>query len=252
MPIAVLNWPTSWRAEFMDYEKPLTSATLLRRYKRFLADVSFTDGSLATAHTPNTGSLLGCCDPGSRVWLRDCAAPSRKYNWSWELVETRDGVLVGINTALSNRLVREALEAGRVPELSGYAALRGEVAYGRRGSRIDFLLEDPARCCCYVEVKNVTAAVSGGIAVFPDAVSARGAKHLEEMADAVRAGERAVLVFCVQRSDVMAVRPADEIDPHYGSVLRRAVRDGVEVIALRAQVEPGKVELMQSIPVLLD
>jgi len=236
----------------MRYEKPLTSGTLLRRYKRFLADVSFADGAMATAHTPNTGSLLGCCEPGSRVWLRDCAAPGRKYPWSWELVETREGVLVGINTGLSNRLVREALEAGRLPELDGYATLRGEVAYGQRGSRIDFLLEHPGRARCYVEVKNVTAAVRGGIALFPDAVSARGAKHLEEMADAVRAGARAVLVFCVQREDVTAVRPADEIDPYYGAVLRRAVRDGVEVIALRGRVEPSGIELIQSIPVLLD
>lgn len=235
----------------MRYESPLTSATLLRRYKRFLADVSFADGLTVTAHTPNTGSLLGCCEPGLQVWLRDCATPGRKYRWSWELVETREGVLVGINTGLSNRLVREALAAGYLPQLGSYASLRTEVAYGQRGSRIDFLLEDPARPPCYLEVKNVTAAVKDRIAVFPDAVSARGAKHLEEMADRVRAGDRAVLVFCVQREDVVAVRPADEIDPYYGRVLRRAMRDGVEVVALRARVEPNGVELMDTIPVLL-
>lgn len=224
----------------------------MRRYKRFLADVSFANGLTDTAHTPNTGSLLGCCEPGLRVWLRDCATPGRKYRWSWELVETREGVLVGINTGLSNHLVREALAAGYLPQLGGYASVRREVAYGQRGSRIDFLLEHPARPPCYVEVKNVTAAVSDRIALFPDAVSARGAKHLEEMADRVRAGERAVLVFCVQREDVDAVRPADEIDPHYGRVLRRAVRDGVEVVALRGRVQPSGVELSDMIPVLLD
>lgn len=251
-PIAAPNLPRSLHASGMRYEGLLTSGTLLRRYKRFLADVSFANGLTATAHTPNTGSLLGCCEPGSRVWLRDCASPERKYPWSWELVETREGILVGINTGLSNRLVREALDAGRLPQLNGYATVRSEVAYGRRGSRIDFLLEHPERPRCFVEVKNVTAAVSERIAVFPDAVSVRAVKHLEEMADIVRAGERAVLVFCVQREDVTAVRPADEIDPYYGAVLRRAVREGVEVIALRGRVEPFGVELTDSIPVLLD
>jgi sugar fermentation stimulation protein A len=227
---------------------------LLRRYKRFLADVELEGGGTVTAACPNTGSMLGCCEPGSRVWLSESDSATRKYRHTWELVEARPGgraVLVGINTGLPNRLVADAVASGVIGELGGYATIRREVPFGEERSRIDLVLEAPGREACYVEVKNVTAAVSGGVAVFPDAVSARGAKHLRELMRLRERGARPVLVFCVQRGDVMEVRPADAIDPAYGRTLREAVAAGVEVMAWRAAVTARSIELATRIPVTL-
>lgn len=226
---------------------PLLEGRLVRRYQRFLADVE-TAGGLVTAHCPNTGSMLGCKDAGMRVWLSPAANPARKLAWTWELVETAPGVIVGVHTGRSNALVREAIEAGAVPELTGYPTLRPERKYGE-GSRIDLLLQAPGRPDCYVEVKNVTAAVEGGVGYFPDAVTARGAKHLRELAAMVAAGHRAVLVFCVQRGDVAEVRPADHIDPAYGRALRDALAAGVEVLALGATVTPQAIALTRRLAV---
>ena len=223
----------------MKFPAPLVEGRLLRRYKRFLADVELASGATVTAACPNTGSMLGCCEPGSRVWLSESDSPTRKYRHTWELVEAGEAgreVLVGINTGLPNRLVAEAIEAGVIGELSGYAAIRREVPFGEERSRIDLLLESPGREPCYVEVKNVTAAVSGSVALFPDAVSERGTKHLRELMRLRARGSRPVLVFCVQRGDVDEVRPADAIDPVYGKTLREAVAAGVEVMAWRAKV----------------
>ena len=226
---------------------PLLEGRLLRRYQRFLADVDTAAGIL-TAHCPNTGSMQGCAEPGMRVWLSPATNPARKLAWTWELVEALPGVVVGMHTGRSNALVREAIEAGRVPELAGYATIRPEVKYGE-GSRIDLLLTAPGRPDCYVEVKNVTAAVAGRIGYFPDAVTTRGTKHLREMSAMVAAGHRAVLVFCVQRGDVDCVRPADHIDPVYGRTLREALAAGVEVIALGATVSPAGIELERRLAV---
>ncbi len=235
----------------MKFSQPLLAGTLLRRYKRFLADVRLDDGSEVTAHTPNTGSMRGCCDPGSRVWLSDSGNPARKYRLSWELVQPSEGPIIGINTALSNALVREAIESGAISELQGYARIRSEVRYGRENSRIDLLLEDHAdHPDCYVEVKNVTLE-EGGDALFPDAVSARGTKHLRELMHVVESGGRAALCFCVQRGDTSGMRPADAIDPEYGRTLRDAAAAGVEVLAYRAVVEPQGIELSTPLPVLL-
>ena len=225
----------------------LLEGRLVRRYQRFLADVE-TAGGHVTAHCPNTGSMLGCKDAGMRVWLSPAANPARKLAWTWELVETAPGVIVGVHTGRSNALVREAIEAGAVPELTGYPTLRPERKYGE-GSRIDLLLQAPGRPDCYVEVKNVTAAVEGGVGYFPDAVTARGAKHLRELAAMVAAGHRAVLVFCVQRGDVAEVRPADHIDPAYGRALRDALAAGVEVLALGATVTPQAIALTRRLAV---
>lgn len=225
----------------------LLEGRLVRRYQRFLADVE-TAGGLVTAHCPNTGSMLGCKDAGMRVWLSPAANPARKLAWTWELVETAPGVIVGVHTGRSNALVREAIEAGAVPELTGYPTLRPEQRYGE-GSRIDLLLQAPGRPDCYVEVKNVTAAVEGGVGYFPDAVTTRGARHLREMAAMVAAGHRAVLVFCVQRGDVAEVRPADHIDPAYGRALRDALAAGVEVLALGATVTPQAIALTRRLAV---
>lgn len=221
----------------------------MRRYQRFLAEVELADGRRVTAHCPNTGAMLGCQVPGSPVWLSAATTPGRKLAWTWELVEPLPGVRVGLHTGRSNALVREAIETGVAAELAGYAGIRAEVPYGQ-GSRIDLLLTAPARPDCYVEVKNVTAAAEGGVALFPDAVTTRGARHLDEMAAQVALGKRAVLVFCVQREDVTEVRPADAIDPHYGRRLRAATAAGVEVIALGARVAVEEIRLLRTLPVV--
>lgn len=233
----------------MQYDKTLLQGTLIRRYKRFLADVRLPDGTVVTAHTPNTGSMAGCCNAGSRVWLRDSGDPDRKYPLSWELVEATPDVLVGINTSLANRLVREALDLKVVNELTGYRAVRSEVRYGRENSRIDLLLQDGTAPDCYVEVKNVTL-VEHGTAYFPDAVSVRATRHLRELEYIVSNGGRAVIFFCVQRKDANAVQPADKIDPAYGKMLRRALSGGVEALAYRARISTSRVELRDRLPVI--
>jgi sugar fermentation stimulation protein A len=238
----------------LKFASPLVEGRLLRRYKRFLADVELEAGGTVTAACPNTGSMLGCCEPGSRVWLSESDSPTRKYRHTWELVEAGlpgRAVMVGINTGLPNRLVAEAIASGLIAELSGYGSLRREVAFGEERSRIDLLLESPGREPCFVEVKNVTAAVSAGVALFPDAVSERGTKHLRELMRLRGRGLRPVLVFCVQRGDVDEVRPADAIDPLYGRTLREAVAAGVEVMAWRAEVTAGAIALESRIPVTL-
>ena len=220
---------------------------LLRRYQRFLAEVALPNGQSVTAHCPNTGSMQGCAEPGSRVWLSDSGSTTRKYPLTWELVEA-DGGLVGLNTNLSNRLVREAIENGIITELQGYPVMRSEVRFGAENSRVDLLLEGNGPAC-WVEVKNVTLA-EDGIARFPDAVTARGTKHLRELAAMAEAGHRAVLCFCVQRDDVQEVRPADHIDPLYGRTLREAMARGMEAIAYRAEISPEGIELRHWLPVV--
>jgi len=216
----------------MRFEQPLIEGVLLRRYKRFLADVRLCDGRTVTAHTPNTGSMLGCAEPGLRVWLRDAGNPRRKYPYSWELVDT----------TLANRLVREAIEDGSVRALQGYGRIRPEQRYGLEGSRIDLLLEDGPRGRCYVEVKNVTL-VEDRIALFPDAVSLRGTRHLRELARMVAEGARAVVLFCVQRADARAMRPAAHIDPEYAQTLCAVMEAGVEALAYGARVSTQGIAL---------
>jgi len=232
------------------FDQPLQPGILLRRYKRFLADVQLPDGSTLTAHTPNTGSMLGCAEPGSRVWLRDSGNPERKYRYSWELVENSAGTLIGINTGIVNRLVTEAIAQGVATTLQGYRSIRQEVRYGSENSRIDLLLEGDD-VPCYVEIKNVTALDDSGCAIFPDAVSSRGSKHLRELMQVVAQGQRGVICFCVQRGDARAVRPADEIDAVYGRTLREAVAAGVEALALVAEVTPQGIALQRALPVIL-
>ncbi len=239
------------RAVVMDLPQPLIPAVLERRYKRFLADVALEDGRRVTCHCPNTGSMMGCRDPGSRIWLSHSDRPGRKYALTWELVELDGGVMVGIHTGRANALVREAVEAGGVPALAGYRRVKPEVRLADTGTRFDFLLADhPREPDCYLEVKNVTAAVEQGVALFPDAVSSRGRRHLDHLADVVREGTRAALVFCVQRDDVTEVRPADEIDPAYGRALREAMAAGVEIYALGATVGVDAITLERPLPVI--
>lgn len=233
----------------MRFARPLVEGRLLRRYKRFLADIQL-PGGVITAACPNTGSLMGCCEAGSRVWLSESDSATRKYRHTWELVEVGE-VIVGINTSLPNALVAEAIAGGTIGELGGYDTTRREVAYGEERSRVDLLLESPGRAPCYVEVKNVTAAATRGVALFPDCVSERGTKHLRELARLKARGLRPVQVYCVQRGDVQEVRPADGIDHEYGLALREAIAAGVEVLAYRALVTPQEIRLAERIPVVI-
>jgi sugar fermentation stimulation protein A len=228
---------------------PLVPGTLIHRYQRFLADVRLDSGATVTAHCANTGSMLGLKEPGYRVWLSRADNPARKLAWTWELVEPAPGVLCGIHTGRANALVREALEAGLLPELAGYVACRREAPIGEN-SRSDLRLDYSAGVC-HVEVKSVTAAVEGGIGCFPDAVSARAVKHLRELAARVAQGERAAVVFCAQRPDVWEVRPADSIDPVFGAALRQAAGQGVELYALGAALSTEAIVLARRLTVNL-
>ncbi|QID16754.1 DNA/RNA nuclease SfsA [Nitrogeniibacter mangrovi] len=230
---------------------PLVAGRLLRRYKRFLADVELDTGAVVTAHSANTGSMRGCAEPGARVWLSAADNPKRKLAWTWELVEAAPGVVVGIHTGRANGLVEEAIGAGRLHALGGAERVRREVRYGS-ASRIDLLFEYASGPPCHVEVKNVTLA-EAGVARFPDAVTTRGTKHLHEMAAVVGAGGRAAMVYCVPRGDVGCVCPADDIDPVYGAALRAAMAAGVEAYALTGAPDPaaGLVRLEREIPVLI-
>jgi len=230
---------------------PLVAGRLVKRYKRFLADVTLDDGRLVTAHSANTGSMMGCAEPGSRVWLSESDNPKRKLAYTWELVEAEPGVVVGIHTGRANALVEEAIRAGRLPALAGATDIRREVRYGKN-SRIDLLLAFDVGPPCHVEVKNVTL-VRDGVALFPDAVTARGTKHLQEMADVVQAGGRAAMVYCVQRGDGEVLSPAAQIDPAYAHALAAALDAGVEAYALRGRPDPagGQIRLQEAVPVRL-
>jgi sugar fermentation stimulation protein A len=232
----------------MEFAQPLLRGRLLRRYKRFLVDIALDGGETITAHTPNTGSLRTCLEPGAEAWVSRSDNPKRKLAYTWELVRAGGG-LVGVNTSLANRLAEEAIRAGRIPELDGYATVRREVRYGER-SRVDLLLCDGPQPPCWVEIKNVSMGLDGE-AAFPDAVSARATRHMGELAAQVRAGQRAAVLFAVQRMDCTRFRPADEIDPAYGVALRRAAAAGVAVLAWRAEVSPRAIALAAPLPVRL-
>jgi sugar fermentation stimulation protein A len=232
----------------MRFPAPLLRGTLIRRYKRFFADVALDNGEIVTAHVANTGAMLGTSDPGLEVWLSPAATPGRKLAWNWELCRI-DGALVGVNTAHPNRIVAEAVTDGLIEELAGYTDLRREVRYGRN-SRIDLLLEAPGRPTCHVEVKNVHLR-RGSWAEFPDAVTARGAKHLAELSEVAAAGGRAVMLFLVQRDDCRGFRPAADIDPVYAAALAQAVRDGVEAICYTCTIDVGGIALAGRLPVTL-
>jgi sugar fermentation stimulation protein A len=233
----------------MQFTEPLLEGKLIKRYKRFLADIELADARVITAYTPNTGSMKGCCETGFKVWLSKSQNTHRKYPYTWELVETAPGNLVGINTGLSNKLVIEGIKNCRISELQGYKQIKTEVTYGRENSRIDILLSSGEKHC-YVEVKNVTM-VENTTAYFPDAISARGSKHLRELTEMVRQGHRAVLLFCIQRNDAVCLQTADFIDAVYGKTFRLARAAGVEAYAYTATVSISGIELTRSIPVII-
>ncbi|MAR91478.1 MAG: DNA/RNA nuclease SfsA [Pseudomonadales bacterium] len=234
----------------MKFDPPLATGTLVRRYKRFLADITLADGTELTLHCPNTGSMKNCQAPGSTVWYSDSGNPKRKYRHTWELVQVGPKAIAGINTGRANALVKEAVLAGVIPELAGYEQVCSEVKYGSENSRIDLLLKAPS-VRCYVEVKNLTLG-EGEIGYFPDAVTERGRRHLRELEAMVAAGHRAVLFFCVQHSGVVEARPADHIDPAYGAALRQAHRAGVEILAWQCQLSADEIRLHQPLPVVLE
>lgn len=226
----------------MKFDPPLTEATILRRYNRFLADVRLANGEIITVHCPNTGSMKHCVVPETPCWFSWSDNPKRKLPATLELTTTSQGFIAGVNTARPNQLVREAVESGCIPELAGYASLRQEVKYGGENSRIDLLLEN-GNHKCFVEVKNVTLENSGGLITFPDAVTSRGTKHLRELATMVAEGHRAVLCFCVQHSGARRVAPAADIDPVYAATLTQVLASGVEVLAYNCRLSAEEIAL---------
>ncbi len=231
----------------MKFNQALIRGTLIQRYKRFLADVRLDSGETVTAHTANSGSMKGLVSPGNPVFLTFHDRPERKLKYSWEIVQV-GSTLVGINTSFPNLLVEEGIRAKCIKELLGYRDLRREVKYGEN-SRVDLLLSNGERERCYVEVKNVTLLEAEGKALFPDAVSERGVKHLDELARQVKEGHRSVLFYVVQRGDAHTVHPAEAIDPEYAEALRRAAKAGVELMAYQAHVALDEIVLTHPLKV---
>ena len=223
----------------------LITGTLVKRYRRFLVDVKLTDGRVVTAHCPNSGSMQACCEPGRPVYLSFHDNPKRKTKYTWELIEMPTS-LVGINTLVPNRLVAESIEAGMVPALDGYRRISREVKTPYN-SRIDILLSNGHTDRCFVEIKNCTL-VKDGVAFFPDAVTARGLKHLVELRTLVSQGARSVMFYVVQRMDAKTFRPADHLDPAYGRELRLAVEHGVEMMVYDTRIDLEAITLNRKIP----
>jgi len=230
----------------MIFPEPLLPAILLRRYKRFLADVRLENGQEITVHCPNSGSMLGCSEPGSPVMLSRAANPKRKYAHTLEMVRVGEN-WIGVNTGLTNSLVREALVAGVFPEAGNFTTIKPEIRVGR--SRLDFRLSG-AETDCYLEIKNCSLA-ENGVALFPDAVTERGTRHLQELLTLHRAGYRAGIIFCVQRWDAEIFSPAAAIDPLYARTLAEVVGQGVMALACRARVSPNAIRIDVRLPVRL-
>ncbi|WP_321389778.1 DNA/RNA nuclease SfsA [Emcibacter sp.] len=226
----------------MKFTEKLTRGTLIKRYKRFLADVELENGEIVTAHCANSGSMMGLKDPGSEVWLSPATNPKAKLSWKWELVRVEDA-LVGINTSHPNKIVEEAILEGAISELRGYDNLRREMKYGQN-SRIDIFLSDHAsQPDCYVEVKNVTLKREQDVAEFPDAVTARGTKHLNELTDMVKEGFRAMMVYLVQREDCNIFKIAEDIDPAYADALSTALASGVEAVCYSCALDQNEIRV---------
>ncbi|ACY83539.1 DNA/RNA nuclease SfsA [Edwardsiella piscicida] len=232
----------------MQFTPPLQSAILIKRYKRFLADVRRPDGQIITLHCANTGAMTGCATPGDTVWYSTSDNPKRKYPSSWELTHTQAGDWICVNTLRANALVHEAIAQRQIGEVSGYTKIRSEVRYGAENSRIDLLLQAEDRPDCYIEVKSVTL-LQAACGYFPDAVTERGQKHLRELQHQVQSGVRAVLFFAVLHSGITHVRAARHIDPRYAQLLAQASDLGVEILCYGAQISPAGIRLTQPLPV---
>ena len=234
--------------------KGLVHARLIKRYKRFLADVRLDNDEMITVHCPNTGSMKNCVEENAEIWLSDSNNPKRKYRYTWEYLRTSRGHHIGVNAGKANQLVQSAIRDDLVEPLAGYDTIRPEVKYGDENSRIDLLLQDSKKQDCYVEVKSVTLLEdppSSGIGYFPDAVSERGAKHLRELIKMSQSDARSVLFFCVQHTGIREVRPADHIDREYGKLLREALDSGVEVLAYKVRKSNKGFRLWRDLPVIV-
>lgn len=223
----------------------LVKGTLIKRYKRFIADIRLADNRVVSAHCPNSGSMKACSEPGRPVYLSRHDNPRRKLKYTWELIRMPHS-LVGVNTNVPNRLVGHSIGTKRVKELLGYQHIQPEATVGNR-SRLDFCLTAPKKKTCYVEVKNCTL-VNDGQASFPDAVTARGLKHLKELQRLVKEGHRCVMFFLIQRMDATVFKPADSIDPDYGKELRRAIQNGVEMLVYDVDINLKQIALNRPIP----
>lgn len=232
----------------MNFPAPIQKGKLVKRYKRFLADIEL-NGEVITAHCANSGSMMGVKDEGATVWVSAAMNSNRKLKWDWQVIEV-SGAKVCINTALPNKIVEEAILDAQVPELAGYDTLRREVKYGQN-SRIDILLEDPNKPLCYVEVKNVTLSRKSGLAEFPDSPTARGTKHLRELADMARAGHRAVMFYLVNRTDCETFKLAGDVDPNYAEEFSKAAAAGVEKIIYRSTIDESGIKLDKSLKALI-
>ncbi len=232
----------------MRFARPLVPGHLIRRWNRFLCEVVLEGGGAVTAHCPNPGSMMGLADPGMRVWMEGNDDPKRKLKWAWRLVELPGGHWAGIDTGVPNRAVGEALRQGRVPGLEGYPTIRPEVRYGTN-SRVDWHLSGPGLPDAWVEVKNVHLRRKGDWAEFPDSVTARGTKHLHELSARVAAGDRAVMLYVVQRTDCTAFRLAPDLDPAYARAFDAARAAGVETVAVGTAISPQGVDIAQPLPV---
>jgi len=231
----------------MRFVTPLIPAILIRRYKRFLADCQLPDGTEVTAHCANPGSMLGLAEPGIKVWLEPNNDPKKKLRYGWRLVDHENGHFTGVDTSVPNRALRAALLAKEIPELAAYCTVKPEVKYGE-ASRIDFLLTQPGLPDCYVEVKSVTLSRSPGLAEFPDSVTKRGTKHLGELANMVRQGHRAVMLYLVQRTDSARFQLASDIDPAYARAFDAAQSLGVERLIYTTQISPDEITIGAPIP----
>jgi sugar fermentation stimulation protein A len=227
---------------------PLQKGILVKRYKRFMADVRLKNGDIVTAHCANSGRMLACSQPGRVVYLTTHDNPKRKLKYTWEMIEMPES-MVGVNTMIPNRLVALSIRTGRVPDLEGYDSIQREVKTGQ-DSRLDICLRKDDGDCCYVEVKNCTL-VTTGLAQFPDAVTARGRKHLVEMQRLVSNGDRCAMFYLIQRMDATVFAPADHIDPEYGKELRLAVANGVELFAYDVVIDLEGIRLGKRVPVVL-
>lgn len=233
----------------MDFLDPLISGKLVKRYKRFMADVALENGDIVTAHCANTGAMIGVQEPGSEVWLSPARNPNRKLKYTWELVRVGAG-LVGINTAHPNTIVAEAIESEQIPELAGYGGIRREVKYGEN-SRIDILLSAEGKPDCYVEIKNVHLMRNRGVAEFPDSVSTRAAKHQNELKNMVQQGARAMTVYLCQREDCDTFRLADDIDPNYAEAVGIAKKHGVEAVCYDCVLTPKSINIGKPLKIIL-
>ena len=232
----------------MQFQTPLVPARLIRRYKRFLADIRLDDGREVTAHCANPGSMMGLAEEGMKIWVESNDDPKKKLKYGWRLVDHENGHFTGVDTAVPNRALRAALMAGEVREFAAYSEVLPEQKYGEK-SRIDFLLKGDGLPDAYIEVKSVTLSRQAGLAEFPDSVTARGTKHLGELAAMVELGHRAVMVYLVQRTDCTAMALAGDIDPAYAAAFAKARAAGVEVLCYDTQISPERVELGQVLDV---